>query len=90
MITINEIIKTYKLPIKRQFRVYIESYINNADVQEYLKKAMSYNLTKNDCNTLFVLGNRRNGKYPHLYWLCCIYIHPLTIAQNLVIEINKL
>lgn len=90
MTTVADIQKKYMMPIKVSFKKEIEKYISVPEVQLLVNKAMRCELTRNDNKVLYEEGNRKNGKYPYLYWLCCIYIHPLTIAQHIVKEVSRI
>lgn len=89
MVTLEQIINRYGLPIKRSIRVQIESYINEDIIQRWIQKALEYQLTDADRDAIFKVG-RQQGKYPCLYYLCCIYIHSLTKCQAVVTELSKL
>ena len=89
MTTLSQIKYRFKKPIKKQFSKEIESYILSNEPQYYINKALTYTLTNNDIKTLYSIGKHKNSKYLHLYWLCVIYIHPFTIAENLIHQINK-
>jgi hypothetical protein len=89
MITLAQIQKRYMKPINRSFKMQIEKYISVPEVQHYIEKAMYYSLEKEDYRKLGEIGGHK-GKYQYLYWLCCIYIHPLTIAQHIVTEASKI
>lgn len=89
MITIAQIQKRYMKPINRSFKMQIEKYISVPEVQDYIEKAMYYALEKEDYRKLGQIGGH-TGKYKYLYWLCCTYIHPLTIAQHIVTEVSKI
>ncbi len=81
MITPKQIRQHYGEPIKTSFKVDIDRYISQPIVQHYISKAMRYELTELDRDWLFEHG-QHSGQYPHLNYLCTIYIHPLTIAQH--------
>jgi len=81
LITLKHIRRQYKEPIKRTFTKDIGNYISKPIIQQYLNKALSYTLTESDRDWLWQNGQHA-GKYPHFNYLCTIYIHPLTIAQN--------
>jgi hypothetical protein len=73
----------YVKKMKRSFKKQIEIYIDTAEVQKIIKKALKYKLTKADYTWLYANGNHSsNSKYPHLNWLCAIYIHELTIGEG--------
>jgi len=81
MITAKDIRKHYREPIKTIFKRDIDKYISEPIVQHYIGKAMKYELSEQDRDWLWDNGQHA-GHYPHLGWLCAIYIHPLTIARN--------
>jgi DNA-binding transcriptional MerR regulator len=94
MITLKQIIKKYGIPIKNEFRIAIQKYIHEPEVQDILKKALKYNLTDKEMNELFKIGRHPsakhpNIKYPHLNYLATIYIHPITHAQYILKEAEK-
>jgi len=84
MITIPILESQFYQEVPRKFRTEINNYIDAGFVQSMLKKAISYELTDNEISHLFKVGRHKNSKYPHFYWLCTIYIHPLTVMQYIV------
>ena len=89
MITLDKIIKTYGCGIKRQFRIDINKYINNDNIQDILKKALKYQLTEKEIDYIFKVGRHNSKTYPHLYYLCTIYIHPITKLQYIANGLSK-
>lgn len=89
MITLLDIKRRYGEPIKTSFKHDVDRYISEPIVQHYLDKALRYELTELDRDWLWENG-QHGGKYPHLGYLCTIYIHPLTIAQNCLRLAQKL
>lgn len=89
MITLQQIQSRFKKRLPRKFVREISKYINESVPQAYLKKALNYELSDDDCKALHEIGHHK-GQYPKLYYLCCIYIHPLTIAQYVVEGLEKL
>uniref|UniRef100_A0A6M3LT51 Uncharacterized protein n=1 Tax=viral metagenome TaxID=1070528 RepID=A0A6M3LT51_9ZZZZ len=83
MITTKDIRRHYREPIKTTFKHDIDKYISEPIVQSYIGKAMQYELSEQDRDWLWDNG-QHGGHYPHLNYLCTIYIHPLTIAQNCI------
>ena len=83
MLTIKDIKRRYKAPLKRVFIADIEKYINEPIVQKILQRACTYELSEQDFDWLWDNG-QHGGKYPHLNYLCTIYIHPLTVAQYIL------
>lgn len=81
MITLENIIKNYGMPIPRKIRIEIDKYISIPEVQYLIVKALKYELTDTEIDYIYKIGNHK-GQYPRLYYLCLIYIHPLTRAQN--------
>jgi hypothetical protein len=81
MITIEQIESRYLKRIPKKFRVNLIRYIKKPIVQNYLAKALRYELTDTDSHYLYLIGNQKATKYPGLYYITCIFIHPLTIAQ---------
>ena len=81
MITIRDIKQRYGMPLKTTFINDINKYISLPVIQGILRKSLDYSLSENDRDWLWNNGQHR-GKYPHLNYLCTIYIHPLTIAQH--------
>jgi len=88
MVTLTQIKYRYKKTIKKSFSKEIENYILSETPQKYINKALTYTLTPEDRKELFKIGKHKNTKYNHLNWLCTIYIHPFTIAENLLNKIN--
>lgn len=82
MVTLKQIQKRYKKRLPKRFVVDISKYIDQDDPQEFIKKALAYKLADSDYKTLFSIGRHKSKQYPKLYYLCCIYIHPLTIVQH--------
>jgi len=80
MITLKDIMARYQMPIPKRIRIEIEKWIRLPEPQKYLAIALEYELEEKDAHYIYSIG-KHNGKYPRLYYLCCIYIHPLTIAQ---------
>ena len=89
MISLNDIISDYGVSIKKSIRQDIEKYIHLDIAQDYVKKALGYNLTDEDERNLYKIGNCK-GLYPRLYYLCCIYIHPLTRVQYILKVAEKI
>ena len=83
MITLKDIQDRYYMPIPKRIRDCVNSWIAQPEAQAYIVKALDYELTDQDCRELFRIGSHK-AKYPRLYYLCCIYIHPLTVAQHIV------
>ena len=81
MITLKKIMSRFGMPIPKRIRIEIEKWICLPEPQKYLAIALKYEIDDKDAKRLYSIGNHK-GKYPRLYYLCCIYIHPLTIAQN--------
>ena len=90
MITLDSLEKKYVKKIKRNFKSEIEKYINNSDVQIFLRKAVQSKLTDKDRKELFKIGSFNSKQYPKLNWLCTIYIHPLTIGEGVLIKLENL
>ena len=77
------------MPIRKDIQTQIEKYIETPLIQNYLVKALDYKLTDKDIDTLYNIGNTK-GFFPRLYYLCVIYIHPLTHAQYIIKEASKI
>lgn len=77
MITIADLQKEYLQPINKGFRKDIEKFISDAKVQIWVKKAMQGKLTDKEVSEIYKIG-KKGSQMPNLYWLLCIYIHPLT------------
>ncbi|MCT4151310.1 hypothetical protein HZP59_08700 [Elizabethkingia anophelis] len=77
MITIADLQKEYLQPINKGFKKDIEKFISDAKVQTWVKKAMKGKLTDKEVTEIYKVG-KKGGQMPNLYWLLCIYIHPLT------------
>ena len=89
MITLPQITKHYKRSIPRRIRRQIAVWIDKPEPQKLLAKALDYSLTDADYKRLYKIGNI-NGKYPRLYYLAAIYIHPLTYCQYVAEQADKL
>ena len=83
MITVKDIKRRYGEPIKRDFIADINKYIDTPEVQSIIQRACVYTLTEANRDWLWENG-QHTGKYQHLNYLCTIYIHPLTAAQNIL------
>ena len=85
LITIQDLQRKFIRRMPRRFIPDIQRYINVGEVQDYLHKALKYGLTDAERNHIFRIGQHKLGMpFPHLYWLCFIYIHPLTAVQAIV------
>jgi len=89
MITLDRIQETYGLRIKKKVRFEIQKYLQDEKIQGLIRKALDYELDDQDSDWIFKNGMHK-GLYPHLYWLCMIYIHPLTIGQHILKETDKM
>jgi len=83
MITLKQITQRFFQPIPKRIQIVINKWITESEPQEYICKALAYELSDADYRHLYQIGNQK-GKYPRLYYLCCIYIHPLTVCQYIV------
>ena len=89
-ILLKDIKAKYLYRMNRKFAHRIEQYITDPIVQSYISKAMDYKLTREDYKWLDDNGGHKaTDKYQYLYWLCCIYIHPLTILQGVVTTASR-
>lgn len=88
--TIQSLQKEYGKRIKLSFKREIELYINEAEPQKYIQKALKGKLTDADYRELSKIGAFKNSKYPKLYWLCNVYIHFLTKAESTVKKMVKM
>ena len=82
IITVKQLQEEYLRVIPRAIKKDIESWINSEIAQEYIKKALAYELSDQDASELYRIGKQK-GKMPRLFWLCCIYIHPLTATAEI-------
>jgi len=85
MKTLNEIQKKYGARLNK--RRVMQQWINSPVCQAYIQKALNNKLTDSDIDNIFEIGNWRST-YPGLYYLCTIYIHPLTYLQGIVQKIT--
>jgi hypothetical protein len=86
--TLNEIQHIYGAKLgKRQI---LSKWINNPICQNYIKKALEYKLTDSDADHLFKIGSWKSNQFPGLYYLCLIYIHPLTKLQGICQKLEKI
>jgi len=86
MIELTDIVKLHEKSIPERIKREINVWISNKKIQGWIKKALTYSLTDEERNHIFSLRN----KYPRIYWLLFIYIHPLTIFQAMIDEADKL
>ena len=92
--------RLYMTKFPAKFRRYIQNWWNVPECQYYIKKALDYNLSNKDNDIIFDLGSkdqktgklgkRENAKYPFLYYVCCIHIHPLTKAAAITKRVFRL
>lgn len=85
MITLNQIQKEYGATLRK--RKFMNRWINNPICQAYVQKALEDKLTDNEVDKIFEIGNWKS-QYPGLYYLCTIYIHPLTYLQGIIQKIT--
>jgi hypothetical protein len=57
--------------------------INNNYCQNMLKKALEGKLTDKNHSDIWNKGNQSSKDFPGLYYLCFVFIHPLTYLQSL-------
>ena len=90
MISYNELEKIYIKKISPKFKNMLGEKIKDDYCQKMINKALKNNLTDNDHNEIFKIGNQsKNSLYPGLYFICFIYIHPLTVIQGFSDTIKK-
>lgn len=78
-----------KIPLK--IKKLLNNKINDDYCQKMIKKALNNRLTDSDHDDIFKNGNlSKNALYPGLYYICFIYIHPLTKFEGLNQKIQKL
>ena len=88
MITFKNLERKY---IKKINKKHTNFDIKNQFCQMMIKKALKYNLTKKDYDIIYKVGkSKKTSIYPGLYHVCCIYIHPLTKAQGILINVEKI
>ena len=73
--------KQYYKRIPKRFKNTINNHIDSDFTQDMLKKAINYELSGIEKDLLFKIGKHKDCAYPHLYWLCTIYINPLTVIE---------
>lgn len=83
MITYQSLENQYGLKINRKFKLMLGDKINDDYCQTMLKKALKSNLSKAEHDNIFKIGSQSSSQYPGLYYLCFIYIHPLTYLQSI-------
>ena len=88
MITIKDLEKEYLQPIKPGFKKDIEKFFSDVKVQKLIKKAIRGKLTDKEVYEIYKVG-KKGGQKPNLYWLLCIYIHPLTTTSFIFKNILK-
>jgi len=82
MITYKSLEKEYGCQISGKIKKMLGDKINHVFCQTMLEKALKYELTDKDHRIIFNRGSQGSPDFPGLYYLCFIYIHPLTIAQS--------
>lgn len=88
MITIADLQKEFLQPIKKNFKKDIEKFISDEKVQNWIQKSIKGKLTDKEVAEIYKVG-KKGGQMPNLYWLVCIYIHPLTTTSFIFKKISK-
>jgi hypothetical protein len=82
MVTLKQLQKEFGAKLgKRQI---IQLWIEKPEAQKYINKALNNKLTDADIDYIFKIGNWKSDKYPGLYYLTTIYIHPLTYLRGVL------
>jgi len=94
MVRIEDIEKEYGKRIPKKFRENLKSYIDNPDVQSFIRKSLAYKLSDSDYKTLYKIGchpdNKPKCKYPGLNYVTTIFIHPVTKWQVVAEKVERL
>ena len=93
MIGYKDIEKIYGMRIPKKFKVMLGDKILDDLPQEMISKALDYNLSDADIQILGRVGHqsrRKSYEYPGLYYICAIFIHPLTKYQALAKKVDRL
>lgn len=90
MHTINSLEKVYLRPIPTKIKKSVQKWITTEKAQYLIDKALKSKLSDSEVSQIYLIGNQRKGTMPYLYWLTCIYIHPLTQMEALHRKIEKL
>jgi len=94
MVRIEDIEKEYGKHIPKKFRENLKSYIDNPDVQSFIRKSLAYKLSDSDYKTLYKIGchpdSKPKCKYPGLNYVTTIFIHPVTKWQVVVEKVERL
>jgi len=86
----NELEKIYLKKISPKFKKMLGEKIKDDYCQKMIKKALQYDLTDSDNREIFKVGSQsKNSLYPGLYYICFIYIHPLTVVQSFCETVEK-
>ena len=90
-ISYKELENIYIKKISSKIKKLLNEKINDDYCQKMIKKALQNKLTDDNHNKIFKIGNQsKNALFPGLYYLCFIYIHPLTKFEGLNQKIQKL
>lgn len=87
-ITLIDLEKEYLQPIKSSFKKDISKFISNPKVQSWIKKALKGSLSDKDVSEIYKIG-KKGSEMPNLYWLLCIYMHPLTTTAFIFKKLSK-
>jgi len=83
MITYKSLENQYGLKINKKFKLMLGDKINDNYCQTMLNKALKGNLTNADNKDIFSKGQQSSKEYPGLYYLCFIFINPITYLQSI-------
>jgi len=81
MIAYQSLENQYGLKINKKFKLMLGDKINDNYCQTMLKKALTGTLSKAEHDNIFSVGSQSSNQYPGLYYLCFIFINPITYLQ---------
>lgn len=99
MITLKDIEKEYGKRIPAKFRRGLEKIESEPHFQQLIELTLKYNQTGNEkiyhlindvCKKKMWVYNWKNGAGYNMYYLCFIFMHPLTKMEVLACKCDKL
>jgi len=85
-ITVIKLERVFGKRIPKKIKREISGWIGDTDLQRYIRKALSYKISREERAHIFEIRKQ----YPRIYWLCFIYIHPLSKVQGMIEQLDKL
>lgn len=90
-ITYKDIENIYGMKISKKHKELLGTKILEPYPQAMIKKALKYNLSDKEVTELYKIGKQDKAvEYPGLYYICTIFIHPLTHCQAAIKAYEKL